>query len=416
ARRQGGWEPLRLTKEVIRRKGAADHVLTSISTSHGLLECGDGLPKDGRYLAIANSTRGGGAAASLAAILAAPEARDVREAQAILRNSALSGNWVLADAEGHIAYQQSGWLPERAKPGLAPTLGWAPEPHWLGRVPGEHLAALVDPPGGVLATANDGADRPGVALAMGDDRVDRIRALIGDRKGLTAADMTAIQADLFSLQADRLLAAFLPDMEEGPVKTALAAWDRRYDAASKGATLFERFYGALCEEVFGAGFFGREAWRRMVDETALFAAYFSLFDRALLSGDGVWFKPRGRKAVMAAALAKLASDAPAWGEVNRFTFTQLFFAGLLPKWTGFDRGPFPMPGGRATISQGQLMTAYGRRTSFAPSWRCVADFGEGGIHTALPGGPSDRRFSRLYASDLERYLAFATKRLDPGGL
>ncbi|MBM3557186.1 MAG: penicillin acylase family protein, partial [Alphaproteobacteria bacterium] len=50
ARRQGGWEPLRLTKEVIRRKGAADHVLTSISTSHGLLECGDGLPKDGRYL------------------------------------------------------------------------------------------------------------------------------------------------------------------------------------------------------------------------------------------------------------------------------------------------------------------------------------------------------------------------------
>jgi penicillin G amidase len=89
------------------------------------------------------------------------------------------------------------------------------------------------------------------------------------------------------------------------------------------------------------------------------------------------------------------------------------YGGRLPWWLGFDRGPIALPGGRATVHQGQLYRAGGRATTFAPSYRIVTDFGENVAHTCLAGGPSDRRFSRWYASGLADWLARRLKRVIP---
>ena len=48
-------------------------------------------------------------------------------------------------------------------------------------------------------------------------------------------------------------------------------------------------------------------------------------------------------------------------------------------------------------------------TAGGPSVRVTADMATDEIHTALPGGPSDRRFSPWYASGLEDFLAGRTK-------
>jgi penicillin amidase len=72
-----------------------------------------------------------------------------------------------------------------------------------------------------------------------------------------------------------------------------------------------------------------------------------------------------------------------------------------------------MPGNRATIVQGQAFTLAGRSTTFGPSWRMVTDLGTDEVHTALPGGPSGRRFSRFYRSDLERWMRGEFKILEP---
>jgi len=77
--------------------------------------------------------------------------------------------------------------------------------------------------------------------------------------------------------------------------------------------------------------------------------------------------------------------------------------GRLPRAAGLDIGPIELPGGRATPHQGQIYESAGRTTSFAPSLRLLADLGEPGLQTALAGGPSDRRFSPWYASDVERW-------------
>jgi penicillin amidase len=82
---------------------------------------------------------------------------------------------------------------------------------------------------------------------------------------------------------------------------------------------------------------------------------------------------------------------------------------------GFDRGPFPLRGGRATIHQGQVFRQGGRETSWAPSYRLATDFAEPVARTALAGGPSDRRFSRWYANEIQDWLDGRTKQLSPAG-
>ncbi len=71
------------------------------------------------------------------------------------------------------------------------------------------------------------------------------------------------------------------------------------------------------------------------------------------------------------------------------------------------------PGGRGTIRQGQVYRSGGRETSFAPSFRLVTDFADEAAHTALAGGPSDRRTSRWYASGLAAWQAGRLKPLRP---
>ena len=104
---------------------------------------------------------------------------------------------------------------------------------------------------------------------------------------------------------------------------------------------------------------------------------------------------------------------PAWGETRRVFMRHLLFGGKLPAFLGFDRGPFPVVGGRATVVQGQVLHLAGRESSFCPSWRFVADLATDTAETALAGGPSDRRFSRWYATDVARWLAFERKTLKP---
>jgi penicillin amidase len=101
--------------------------------------------------------------------------------------------------------------------------------------------------------------------------------------------------------------------------------------------------------------------------------------------------------------------------VNSITMTHLLLGGRLPRWLGFDHGPVALRGGRATIHQGQIYRAGGRQTSFAPSYRLVTDLAETAAHTSLGGGPSDRRFSGWYVSEVSDWLAGRFKTLRPAG-
>lgn len=429
-RRGAEWLPLRVRRETVRRKKGPPREVVVFETDAGVLETPDEASRveDGLWIARAWTGRRAGGAASLEAILDLWAAPDVDRGAEAASRVALSASWLLAGRDGRIAAQQSGLLPRRRREtGLLPLRGWEPGDRWDGTLPPSALARVDGGPEGVLVTANDGghgAWKPvGITLCMGSDRADRLRELAEAKSAaggsLSVADLGAMQADLVSGQARRLLSALDPHLPDLPAVRELRAWDRRYDAASKGAVLFERLYAALCEELFGAGLLGEEAWRALRDTTLVHAYFFRLFDDLLAREEGEeWFGADG-KAAFVSRVARRALEGvdpaalPPWGASRRVFLRHLLLGGRLPSALGFDRGPFEVVGGRATVAQGQLLELAGRPSAFCPSWRFVTDLATDVSETALPGGPSDRRFSRWYAADLARWLAFERKTLKP---
>jgi penicillin amidase len=421
-RRGDGFHDLDVRSEVIRRRKHPDAEITIRENDLGVLEADPSSPvlDDGFYLTRAWSGHRSGAAASLEAIRLVPHARTVAEAQRVVREVTISCNWVLADRRGNIGYQQSGLLPERRHSGLYPVPAWRDDLVWRGTVPPERLLTVVNPPDGIIATANNDLNSPdgpmAVNLPMGSYRFERIKTLL---EGATRHDhesMMAIQLDLTSLQAESLMEIWRPLLPDSLAGRLLARWDLRYDIGSRGATLFEAAYLEVLRRVCGDRIFGRDAWNSLVEGTAILADYYHLFDRILMSEDPYWWGDAGREPVLRAILDDVLGtldpfDAMPWGRRRRVAMTNIFFDGRLPRWLGFDRGPVELPGNRATVVQGGLFTAHGRTTTFAPSWRFITDLGSDEIFTVLAGGPSGRRFSRWYASDVARWLRGEYKKI-----
>jgi penicillin amidase len=294
-------------------------------------------------------------------------------------------------------------------------------------VPADELAWLENPPEGFVATANDDRNQPGkpraINMCQGSYRLDRIAELLTARPKLSIADMQRIQADLLSPQARRFMTIMRPTIPNTAAGRILAEWDLRYDAQSRGASLFEAFYHALLRDVFGNGLFGLEVWDAMVSKTNLLGVYFQVFDEALLEGDEQWFDGRGRAAVFRQVLDDvLAVPGPSvrpWGELQQITMRNLFFGGKLPELVsrllGVDHGPIALAGGRATLVQGQIFQTHGRQTTFSPSYRSVTDMGTDEVHTALAGGPSGRFFSGHYKTDISRWLSCEYKTIQASG-
>ena len=187
-------------------------------------------------------------------ILELMRANNVGEAKtALTRLRSLAQNWVLADADGSIAWYPHSWIPRRP---------WASMdmPHWLslpgdgtaewdGFLTGEDVPQITDPPSGFIATANadfDGSYTDGNPFNDGHVpwqwiptpgyRQGRINALLSDGAGShTIETMEQIQADVYMEYAEDMVpqilmtATMLDPMtlsdEANAVVDALDAWN-----------------------------------------------------------------------------------------------------------------------------------------------------------------------------------------------
>jgi penicillin amidase len=424
-RRSTGWVDLECRTESVKRRRHPDVEITVRENDLGVLEADSRNPElpDGLYLTRAWSGHRRGAAASLDAIRGIAAAATVHEARIAAREVSISCNWIIADSGGGIAYQQSGLLPDRRHSGLFPVPAWDPGLVWSGIAPSHRLHSILDPPSGVIITANNEinpTDGPiAVNLAMGSYRHDRIHALIAEHDRHTPRTMQAIQVDLTSLQAETLMAVWRPLLPDSLAGRLLARWDLRYDVESRGATLFEAVYHELVRRVCGDRVFGNDAWQAIVDGSSFFAYYHHLFDRILLSEEAFWWGRDGREPFLRSLFSELLEhvdpfDVMPWGRRRQITMSNIFFNGRLPGFLGFDHGPIELPGNRATVVQGGLFTAHGRTTTSAPSWRFITDLGSKSVFTALAGGPSGSRFTKWYTTDVERWLKGEYKEIDFG--
>jgi len=409
------WVPFRRRTEVIKRKQKPDVTVTFYENEHGVLDSDPTVP--GLYLAT-RWAAGAAGAASLSAIFAMLHAADVATGMELLGQIETAWNWVLADRHGNIGYQMSGRMPVRGegRNGFVPLPGWDPKNDWQGFVPAVDLPRALNPASGFMVTANDdlnhlGRVRP-INLPMGAERAERISALLAERNDWAVDGTQRLHMDVYSLHAARFMAILRPLLPNNAQGDTLRAWDCRYDLESTGAYLFEKFYRALIAEVFGA-LCGAEVMRFLMEETSILADFYTSLDQVLLRPDSVWFGGQGRDAVFGRVAAQaLTGPVTTWGNHQRLAMRHLMLGGRLPGWLGFDHGPVPLRGGRATIHQGQIYRSGGRQTSFAPSYRLITDFGEAAAYTCLAGGPSDRRFSRWYACEVGDWLNGRYKKLE----
>ncbi len=217
-----GWQALETRSETVRVKGSDDVVLTIRASRHGPLvsdvskAAGDAVRPLGDGYAIAfqwaaldpdDSTIRAGFAidrandwASFVAALA-----DWRSPQQ---------NFVYADVDGHIGFIAPGRVPIR-KPdndlqGQVPAPGWDARYDWDGFVPFDRLPRRFDPPEGRIVTANhkvvDDDYRPFLTSEWAAPyRARRIESLLDATARHDVASFAAIQADVRSLAAVRLL-------------------------------------------------------------------------------------------------------------------------------------------------------------------------------------------------------------------
>ena len=409
------WLDFQTRKEVIQRKKKEAVEVIFYENEHGLL---DGDPhQEGIYLSTRWAAAESGAT-SLSALLRMGQARSVAEGMDALGQVESGWDFVLADRAGNIGFQMSGLAPRRREgvSGFVPLPGWKQENDWSGFHSHKDMPRIMNPEQGYFATANQDLNRYGriqpINMPMGPYRADRISQLLAQGAAFTLDDMYEMQYDVYSLQAGyfmQILRPLLPATRQGEI---LAAWDCRYDPQSQGAYLFEQVYKALYREVFGKNGFGETAVDYLAEETGAFIDFYENFDRVLLAEESPWFGERSREKIYRQAAAEaLAVPPKRWKEVQQFRMDHILLGGKLPGFCGFDRGPVTAVGNRATIHQGQLYRSAGRLTSFLPSFRIVSDMGQEEVFTNLAGGPSDRRFSKWYCSDLENWIKGSYKRI-----
>jgi acyl-homoserine-lactone acylase len=203
------------------------------------------------------------------------KSRSFAEFQAILERLQVSKfNIVYADREGHIQYMDNGILPRRAFGSLA---------FWSGLVPGDtsktlwseihsyaDLPKVIDPPAGWVQNTNDppwvatyppvirAADYPPYFAPPGPEslRSQQSVHLLADAKALSFDDFVARKLSTHTLMADRVLPDLVAAAEQDPdpeVRTAAAllkAWNRRTDADSRAALLFETWAGLFAPDNF----------------------------------------------------------------------------------------------------------------------------------------------------------------------
>ena len=320
-------------------------------------------------------------------------------------------NVAYADDAGHIGYQAVGLIPVRSggmqavpiTPGVtqasalsapeqsaaAPTTpapvgiappAQAPVGEWTGTIPFESMPSVLDPEGGIVATANARITPDGYPYGITLDwaspyRNERIWHWLSGKQGLTPADMLRLQTDVYSEVDQEIAQRFAYAMDHSSHQTArtraaadiLRSWDGVLAVDSPGAAIVttaeQQFWPVILGAKIGDG------WRLYDWSESTYAR-----EQIIAHTPAAWL-PRDYKNwndCLAALVSKALEVGPgnlrSWHYGERHTIEIEH-----PLWKalpGFHAGvgPLPQSGDQSTVKQisGQL----------GPSQRFTADLGD----------------------------------------
>jgi penicillin amidase len=275
-------------------------------------------------------------------------------------------NMLHATAGGSVGHMLALRSPRRRAPPADVVLPPEAAGDWDHMVPSSGFPSVLDPPSGVVASANDppppGGVPPGFFYSM-PTRAKRLHALLDGHEKLDLADLvrtqTDVQAPLDTVRA--LLARARPH----PAGVALTAWDGRYDTGSAGALLFEATLAALQAAL------PDQAQVRPV--AAIWRGRAMLTSQILALDDATLQPMLGR--AMDAAMA-LQRQYRTWGNVHRMRLRHYLAA--VPGLGGkYDFGEYGSPGGNDTLDKTGNPPVTGRHgVTYGASARFLADMAD----------------------------------------
>ena len=402
-----GTEPFGEHTEIIRVRGGEDVTHTWQSTRWGLVS---GEDHEGRELVevwIAhcpdrNNLR----------ILEMLSARTLEEGLEAVRGwKGPPQNVLLACAEGRIAWMVSGWIPKRIGFDGTRPVSWAdPGVGWDGPIDESDRPSIVDPPSGVLMTANARTLPLAESVAVGHNfslgvRQQRIGTLLAENKQHDERSLLDIALDTRSAVFDPY-AEFLRNItrdSDSPMHSLAGRlaeqWNGHADADCRAYFLIRRFRAEVHERVLGPTV--RVHNRISIAYSAGWLGTEEVVLRLLEERPEHWLDPRYESwdallsEALDATITRLRSDFPRtgiqtpWGHANRLRMEHPLSSMTRGLLRGFDMPGDPQPGDALCV---RVATP-----GFGASQRMVVSPGresEGILH--LPGGVSGHPMSAYF--------------------
>jgi len=244
-----GWKQPERRHEVIHVKGARDVEFDVFTTRHGPIAT-ELAPGETRQIALKwTAYDPEGLTIPFGELNAARNWEEFRRALSRLR--APAQNVVYADVDGHIGYQATGAIPIRASgDGSLPVEGSDDAHEWIGYVPFDRLPRVLDPPSGMIATANGRITDDEYPYRLSNEwgspyRTERIYQVLQSKPKLTSGDMLELQNEVYS-DLDLFCAKqFSAAVDANPGASARAreaaqfmrSWDGRFTTDSAAATI-----------------------------------------------------------------------------------------------------------------------------------------------------------------------------------
>ncbi|HEY7130809.1 MAG TPA: penicillin acylase family protein, partial [Candidatus Limnocylindrales bacterium] len=288
-----------------------------------------------------------------------------------------SQNFVYADVKGHIGYVLPGRIPIRADPadrGGRIRSGSDGKHDWTGTIPFKDLPWQLDPPGGMIVTANNAAvdaKYPHFIASEWDpgyraQRIADLLAAAAKAGGVTTDTLRSIQMDTKVTRADRVIptvASARPSTTDGAVVAErIVAWaERDCPVDSIGCAAYQAFEYRLVRDLFDdeLGTLARE----YVGSGASLQAMIGLLADP---GNAWWDDTRTagttetRDDIVARALDEAGAELRraygdpgswTWGRMHqaRFEEATLGSSGIGPLEWYFNKGPYAAPGAAGAV-------------------------------------------------------------------
>ncbi len=259
-RTPGGWKRFTTRKEIIQIKGERNRTLNIKQTIWGPVSKQSllGHPVAIRWTALDPT------AVDLT-LADMDQAKTVEAAINLFNRAGLPAlNVLLADDSGHIGWTLTGRIPNREGYDGSVSRPWGSGRFgWRGYIPPDQLPRVIDPPSGILVSANNRLIGSEYSYPIGQNfangyRASRIRERLGQMQGIDEQSLFRLQTDtrsaFYDFYRDLALSAITPKaIDKNPnlsgLKQILQDWDGHAGQDSPAFGILFRFRKKLASEV-----------------------------------------------------------------------------------------------------------------------------------------------------------------------